>query len=106
VFIQTFCSTAQGLDSEPVYLPDEFLYHRFKLLNDTRGLSELPVSGKILQRTDEIASGRRKLRNHATAFVGRFAQARRVLITERVAERGKMIWDTRGERLTHFAEHH
>ena len=51
-----------------------------------------------------VVGDRRKLREHAAAFVSRFAQARRVLITQRVPERGKVLRDARGERLTHFPE--
>jgi hypothetical protein len=34
VFVQTLCLTAQGLDGDPVYLLDEFLYYRFKVIQD------------------------------------------------------------------------
>ena len=96
--------TAQGLDGDPVYLLDEFLCHRFKLFQDGGGFIKLCAGRKILQAAREIAGGRRKLREHAAALVSRFAQARRVLVTQRVPERGKMLRDARGERLTHFPE--
>jgi len=32
---------AQGLDGEPVYLLDEFLYYRFKLIQDGGGFFKL-----------------------------------------------------------------
>ena len=96
--------TAQGLDGDPVYLLDEFLCDRFKLFQDGGGFIKLCAGRQILQAAREIAGGRRKLREHAAAFVSRFAQARGVLVTQRVPERGKMLRDARGERLTHFPE--
>src|SRR5205807_9121973 len=59
---------------------------------------------KILQAAREIAGDRRKLREHSAAFVSRFAQTPGVLVTQRLLERGKMLRDACGERLTHFSE--
>ena len=75
-----------------------------QLFQDGAGFIKLWGSRKILQGTCEIAGGRRKLREHAAAFVSRFAQARRVLVTQRVPQRGKVPRDARGEDLTHFPE--
>jgi hypothetical protein len=69
------------------------------LFQDGGGFIKPRAGRQILQIAREIAGDRRKLREHAAAFVSRFAQARRVLITQRVPERGKMLWDSRGERL-------
>ena len=41
VFVHTFCLTAQGLGGDPVYLLDEFLCYRFKLLQDGGGFIKL-----------------------------------------------------------------
>src|SRR5882724_5486287 len=99
-----FCLTTQGLDGYAVYLLDELVYYRFKLFQDGGGLIKLCAGSQLLQAARVIASDRRKHREHAAAFVSRFAQARRVLVTQRAAERGKMLRDARGEHLTHFRE--
>src|SRR5437868_11897170 len=104
VLIHTFCLTSQGLDGDPVYLLDEFMCYRFKLFQEGGGFIKPCASRSILQAARKVAGGRRKLREHAAAFVSRFAQARRVLVTQRVPERGKMLRDASGERLTHFPE--
>jgi len=104
VFVHTFCLTAQGRDGDSVYLFDEFLCYRFKLFQDGGGFIKLCASRNILQAARKVAGGRRKLREHAAAFVSRFAKARRVLVTQRVPERGKMLRHACGERLTHFPE--
>src|SRR5262249_9858504 len=67
---------------------------------------KLCTGRKILQITGQIAAGRRKLREHAAAFVSRFAQARRVLVKQGLLERCKMLREARRERLTHFPEQH
>jgi hypothetical protein len=103
-FIHTICLTAQGLDGQPVYLLNEFMRYRFKLFQDMGGLIKPCAGRNILQTARKVASDRRKLREHAAALVSRFAQARRVLITQPVPERGKMLRDASGERLTHFSE--
>ena len=79
-----FYLMAQGFDGDPVYLLDEFVCYRFKLFQDGGGFIKLCAGRQLLQVAREIAGGRRKLREHAAAFVSRFAQARRVLITQRV----------------------
>src|SRR5260370_27189857 len=102
--IHTFCLTAQGLDGNSVYLLDEFMSNRLELFQDEVGFIKPCASRNILQAARKVAGGRRKLREHAAAFVSRFAQAWRVLVTQRVPERGKMLRHARGERLTHFSE--
>jgi hypothetical protein len=72
-FAWSFCLTAQGLDGDLVNLLDEFLCYRFKLFQDGPGFIKLCAGRQILQATREIARGRRKLREHAAAFVSRFA---------------------------------
>jgi len=76
----------------------------FELLQDRSDFLELCAGRQILQTGREITGDRRKLREHAAAFVSRFAQARRVLVTQRVPKRGKMLRHACGERLTHFPE--
>ena len=99
-----FCLTAQGLDGDPVYLLDEFLCHRFQLLQDGGGFVKLSAGRKVLQAAREIAGGRRKLREQAAAFVSRFAQARRVLVTQRMPERGKVLRDAHLPGLAYRAQ--
>ncbi|HEX4592476.1 MAG TPA: hypothetical protein VH120_21280 [Gemmataceae bacterium] len=69
--------------------------HRFEPLHERTCLVELALRRAVLQSAREVASDRRKLRRHSAAFVSRFAQARRVLITQRVSERGQMLRDAR-----------
>ena len=104
MFVHTFCLTSQGLDGDPVYLLDEFMCYRFKLFQEGGGFIKPCASRNILQAARKVAGNRRKLREHAAAFVSRFAQAWRVLVTQRVPERGKMLRHARGERPTHFPE--
>ena len=104
MFAHSFCLTAQGLDGDPVYLLDEFMCYRFKLFQEGGGFIKPCASRNILQAARNVAGGRRKLREHAAALVSRFAQAWRVLITQRIPERGKMLRDACGQRLTHFPE--
>ena len=106
VFVHTLDPTAQGLDGDPVYLLDEFLCHRFKLFQDGGGFIKLCAGRQLLQAAREIARGRREFREHAAAFVSRFAQPRGVLVTQRVPERGKMLRDARYKSLTHSIEQH
>ena len=96
--------TAQALNGNPVYLFHQFLCDRFKLIQEGGDVIKACAGRQILQVAREVAGDRRKLREHATGFVSRFAQARRILVTQRVPERGKMLRDVRGERLTHFPE--
>jgi hypothetical protein len=80
VFVPTFSLAAQGLDGDSVCLLDELIRDRFKLFQDGGGFIKPRAGRKILQISREIAGDRRKLREHAAAFVGRFAQARPSLI--------------------------
>src|SRR3954454_1306455 len=95
VFVQTLCLAAQGLDGDPVYLLDEFMCYRFKLFQDGDGFFKLCAGRNILQAARKVSGGRRELREHATAFVSRFTQARRVRVTQRVPDRGKMLRNAR-----------
>ena len=78
----------QSLNGDPVYLLDEFMCYGFKLFQDGGGFIKVCAGRQLLQAAREIAGGRRKLREHAAAFMSRFAQARRVSITQRLPERG------------------
>src|SRR5438874_12450331 len=104
MFVHTFCLTSQGLDGDPVYLLDEFMCYRFKLFQEGGGFIKSCASRNILQAARKVAGGSRKLREHAAAFVSRLAQAWRVLITQRVPHRGKMLRHARGECVAHFQE--
>src|SRR5260370_15303041 len=95
---------AQGLYVLLVNLLDDIVCYRFKLYQERPDFIKLCAGRQLLQVAREIAGGRRKLREHATALVSRFAQSRRVPVTQRVPERGKLLWDARGERLTHLPE--
>ena len=96
----------QFLDGDPIDLLDEFMCCPFKLFQAGSGVIKLYTGRKILQIACEIAGGPGKLREHSAAFVSRLAQARRVLVTQRLSERGKMLRDARRESLTHFPEQH
>jgi hypothetical protein len=104
VFVHPFSLAAQGLDGDSVRLFDEFICYRFKLFQDGGGCVKPRGGRKILQIAREIAGDGRKLREQTATFVGRFAQSRGVLVTQRVPECGQMFRDARNERLAHFLE--
>ena len=104
MFVPTFCLASQGLHGDPVCLLDEFLCYCFKLFQEGGGFLKLCAARNVLQTTGEVTGHGGKLREHAAAFVSRFAQARRVLVPQRVPQPSKMLRDARGERLTHFPE--
>src|SRR6516225_6981551 len=93
---------AQLLDADPIYLLEELLCRRFKLLKNGNGLVKLCAGRKVFQTARQVAGGRRKFREHATTFVSRFSQARPIPAAQGLLQRGKMLWHARGKRTTHF----
>jgi hypothetical protein len=49
VLVHTFCLAALGFDGNPVCRLDEFMRHRFKLVQDRGGISKLCAGRKVFQ---------------------------------------------------------
>ena len=73
VSAHSFHLAAQVFYGNPVCRLDEFLRHRFKLFQDTGGISKLCAGRKVFQVGRLVACDRGERRERAAQLVSRFA---------------------------------